>query len=153
MRKVTTTLNGMNLEVSFATEYQQYEYDVKDPYMKEAMASPAMSELQDDDKYYMSAVQYNKNRDWIMSAVTHLTDSHASISDPVKIAMLKRLGKLGTLNEEGKKQLHELVTKSCVDTAKAAEPSAELNKPTVPSPDITKLAQEQADKISPTIKS
>lgn len=156
MQKVKTTLNPKNLEleVSIASDWQDHEWDIKDPYMTACKASAAMSELQDDDKHYMCAVQYNKNRDWLLSAVTHLTDSHASMDDNMKVSVLKRLGKLGTLNEEGKKQLHDLVTKACMkDMVQAAEPSAELNKKTVPSPDITKLAQEQADKITPTIKS
>ena len=60
------------------------------------------------DAKYMCGMSYNKDKTMLMEGSGELTDKQKGLPAKLKIGILKRYEKAGTLSEEGKKQLESL---------------------------------------------
>ena len=60
------------------------------------------------DAKYMCGMSYEKNKMMLMEGEGELTDKQKKMPDGLKVAILKRYEKDGTLSEKGKKQLESL---------------------------------------------
>ena len=140
-------------EVSISNMMEEDEKEIYSAYMNECMMDEAMfvdtAGMSSADAKYMCGMSYNKNRSMLMEGAGELSEQQKSLPDKIKIGILKRYEKAGTLSEEGKKQLESLAGMMEMK----AEPTAVfVDEPAPDTGEITPKLAEEGLKIDEELK-
>ena len=140
-------------EVSISNMMEEEEKAMYTTYMSECMMDEAMfvdtAGMSSADAKYMCGMSYNKNRAMLMEGAGELTDKQKGLPNNLKIGILKRYEKAGTLSEEGKKQLESLAGMMEMK----AEPTAVfVDEPAPDTGEITPKLAEEGLKIDENLK-
>ena len=140
-------------EVSISNMMEEEEKAMYTTYMSECMMDEAMfvdtAGMSPSDAKYMCGMSYNKNRAMLMEGAGELTDKQKGLPNNLKIGILKRYEKAGTLSEEGKKQLESLAGMMEMK----AEPTAVfVDEPAPDTGEITPKLAEEGLKIDEELK-
>ena len=148
-------LDAKNLvtEVSISNVMEEEEKAMYTAYMSECMMDEAMfidtAGMSSADAKYMCGMSYNKDKTMLMEGAGELTDSQKGLPAKLKIGILKRYEKAGTLSEEGKKQLESLAGMMEMK----AEPTAVfVEKPAPETGEINPKLAEEGLKIDENLK-
>lgn len=99
-------------EVYISNSVKEDEKEMYTAYMSHCMMDEAMfidtAGMSSSDAKYMCGMSYKKDRMMLMEGAGELTDKQKKLPDGLKVGILKRYEKAGTLSEEGKKQLESL---------------------------------------------
>ena len=155
-------VKNLTAEVSISNMMEDDdEKEFHESYMSECMMNEAMfvntAGMSSSDAKYMCGMSYMKNRPMLMEGAGELTESQKNLPDKLKIGILKRYEKAGTLSEEGKKQLQSMAAEYKKEEMPKEEIKAEptavfVEKPAPPSGDITPNAAEEGLKIDEKLK-
>ena len=137
------------------------EKELHESYMSECMLNESMfvntAGMSSSDAKYMCGMSYMKNRPMLMEGAGELSENQKNLPDKIKIGILKRYEKAGTLSEEGKKQLQSMASVESKEEMPKEEMKAEptavfVESPAPPSGDITPNAAEEGLKIDEKLK-
>ena len=99
-------------EVYISNSVKEEEKEMYTSYMSHCMMDEDMfvdtAGMSTSDAKYMCGMSYEKNKMMLMEGEGELTDKQKKLPDGLKVGILKRYEKAGTLSEEGKKQLESL---------------------------------------------
>ena len=140
-------------EVYISNSVEEGEKEMYASYMSHCMMDEAMfvdtAGMSTSDAKYMCGMSYEKNKMMLMEGEGELTDKQKKLPDGLKVGILKRYEKAGTLSEEGKKQLESLAGAMEMK----AEPTAVfVEKPAPETGDITPKLAEEGLKIDEELK-
>ena len=171
-------VKNLTAEVSISNMMENDdENQLHESYMSECMLNEAMfintAGMSSADAKYMCGMSYMKNRTMLMEGAGELTEKQKGLPNKLKIGILKRYEKAGTLSEEGKKQLQSMASYENEDEREEEDDEDEMNeekeempkqeikaeptavfveKPAPPSGDITPNAAEEGLKIDEKLK-
>ncbi len=120
--KTNLKLDNKNFiaEVSLSNEMMEDEQEIYSAYMSECVSNDAMfvdtAGLSTNDSKVMCGISYRKNKLMLSEGAGELTDKQKTLPDAIKKGILKRYEKMGTLTEEGKKQLMSMSSKVEIET-------------------------------------
>ena len=140
-------------EVYISNSVEEGEKEMYTSYMSHCMTDEAMfvdtAGMSTSDAKYMCGMSYQKNKMMLMEGEGELTDKQKKLPDGLKVGILKRYEKAGTLSEEGKKQLESLAGAMEMK----AEPTAVfVEKPAPDTGEITPKLAEEGLKIDEELK-
>lgn len=157
-------------EISISNMVEEDETELHNTYMSECMLNEAMfvntAGMSNSDAKYMCGMSYMKNRSMLMEGAGELSEKQNGLPEKIKIGILKRYQKAGTLSEKGAEQLKSLSAEkeSVEETAEPnknndemqemkAEPTAVfIETPAPPSGNITPDAAIEGLKIDEKLK-
>jgi hypothetical protein len=98
-------------EVSISNMMEEDETEMHDAYMSECMLNDAMfvntAGMSSSDAKYMCGMSYMKHRPMLTEMAGQLTEKQKNLPPAIQKAILKRMSKKGSLNEDGKKEAGE----------------------------------------------
>tara|TARA_Y100000004_G_C8849798_1_gene384233 strand:+ start:131 stop:655 length:525 start_codon:yes stop_codon:yes gene_type:complete len=145
--------NSFVTEVYISNSVAEDEKEMYTAYMSECMTDEAMfvdtAGMSSSDAKYMCGMSYNKDKSMLMQGSGELTDEQKDLPTKLKIGILKRYEKAGTLSEEGKKQLESLAGMMEMK----AEPTAVfVEEPAPDTGEITPRLAKEGLKIDESLK-
>jgi hypothetical protein len=153
--KSNFNIDNKNLitNISISNEMQDDEKEIYSMYVTEcAMDDTAFvdtSGMNSSDAKYMCAMSYEKNKTMLTEGSGELTEDQKKLPTGLKVGILKRYEKKGTLTEEGEKQLKSLAEMTEIK----AEPTAVfIEKPAPESGNINIDLTEEGLKIDEKLK-
>ncbi len=140
-------------EVYISNSVEEEEKEIHSSYMSHCMMDEAIfvdtAGMSTSDAKYMCGMSYKKNKMMLMEGEGELTDKQKKLPDGLKVGILKRYEKAGTLSEEGKKPLESLAGAMEMK----AEPTAVfVEEPAPDTGEITPKLAEEGLKIDEELK-
>ena len=140
-------------EVYISNSVEEGEKEMYASYIHHCMMDEAMfvdtAGMSTSDAKYICGMSYEKNKMMLMEGEGELTDKQKKMPDGLKVAILKRYEKDGTLSEKGKKQLESLAGAMEMK----AEPTAVfVEEPAPDTGEITPKLAEEGLKIDEELK-
>lgn len=131
-------------EVSLSNMIEEDETEMHNEYMSECMLKDESlvntAGMSTSDAKYMCGMSYMKNRPMLNEMAGQLTEKQKTLPPALQKAILKRMQKKGTLNDQGKKEAGESPE---AEKSEAAQTAVFPQDPAPPTGNITPHLAEQ----------